>query len=430
MFLSLKPITQITLCCATATLLSSGPVRAEGQAGGQQQQQRFAQNNGYAAPIASLQVTGSATRLNIGANRADVQEVLKAVFDQTDKQFTIDHTVTGQVTLRLSAQPLTTILNSICSQVFLRYQVDPKTGIFRFERDEEAVKLAVSRLRALNGLVREQLRFIGLDVPNENVFSYPAPNGYGRTNMQTITPEVKVLAPGGRSDKPKSLSGPGGPQGAARGRAETPEAAYDAAASKAQPRGAGGFGGGGGPSGPEGGTGRRFKSDKEEIAAGAVLDSANGVQGLSGDGYQLFLKDNNYVGLNTQGQQMPVIDLLQQLARQTNVPMIIDPSVPTGRKFRMSANIPARPLPETLNLLAPYARLEWRWVGNSIFVSTTPEFQLFWGEAEEARVAYPASKEQRGRSSLEEQSRSQSRQDKEKKQSKEPPQDKPVKKDE
>ncbi|MCS6776397.1 MAG: hypothetical protein RMJ43_08780 [Chloroherpetonaceae bacterium] len=284
------------------------------------------------APLSSLQVSGTSARLSVSASRADVQDVLKAIFDQVDRQFTMDHTVTGMVTLRLSHQPLTVVLNAVCGQTFLRYHVDSRTGVFRFERDEEAVRNAVSRLRALNTLVREQLRAIGLDVPSESVLS-----------------GMRGLAGGGvfsrvRPDRDGSVPGA-----------------------------------------------RTAPSPGDPVPSGQGADLAR--PAASGESYHRFLMENSYVGLNTRGQQVPVVDLLQQLARQARVPIVIDPSVPQGRKFRMSANIPPRPLAELLNLLAPHARLEWRWTGQAIFVTAAPEFQFFWGESETPRVSYPASKE-------------------------------------
>jgi hypothetical protein len=98
-----------------------------------------------------------------------------------------------------------------------------------------------------------------------------------------------------------------------------------------------------------------------------------------------------------------VRDLLLALGREANVPVVIDPSVPSGEKFRLRGNLPPRPLPELFNYLTPPARLEWRWVGNSIFVTTTPEFQLFWGESEVPRVTVPAAaKEQRSQNAQDE----------------------------
>lgn len=295
-------------------------------------------------PLSSLQVSGTPARLSVSASRADVQDVLKAIFDQVDRQFTMDQTVTGIVTLRLSHQPLTVVLNAVCNQTLLRYHVDSRTGIFRFERDEEAIRNAVSRLRALNTLVREQLRAMGLDVPPESVLAGSGVAG----------------APGAFVVRP-----PGHGEVASRARLERDGSVP------------------GGRMAPS--------PDTAPVSSGRGADRA----GLyaAGESYHRFLMENSYVGLNTRGQQVPVVDLLQQLARQVRVPLVIDPSVPQGRKFRMSASIPPRPLVELLNLLAPHARLEWRWTGQAIFVTAAPEFQLFWGEGEAPRVSYPASRE-------------------------------------
>lgn len=45
-----------------------------------------------------------------------------------------------------------------------------------------------------------------------------------------------------------------------------------------------------------------------------------------------------------------------------------------------------RPLTDALNILAPYARLEWRWLGDSVFVTTMPEFELLLQDVSVAKV--------------------------------------------
>ena len=62
--------------------------------------------------------------------------------------------------------------------------------------------------------------------------------------------------------------------------------------------------------------------------------------------------------------------------------------MPNGSKFTLRGSISPRPLPEALNILTRYARLEWRWIGNTIFVQTAPDFQIFFGEEKEPRVRY------------------------------------------
>ena len=70
-----------------------------------------AANAPYSAPIAKLQVTGSAEKFSIDADHADAQSVLRAIFSQANAQFTTDNSVAGQVTMRLSNQSLTTTLD-------------------------------------------------------------------------------------------------------------------------------------------------------------------------------------------------------------------------------------------------------------------------------------------------------------------------------
>src|SRR5262249_42355607 len=101
------------LLCSLACLTGFAAMAcAEGQTVGQQ---RYSQAPAYnnAQALASLRVTGNAMRLSISANRADVRDTLKAIFDQTGKQFVLSNNVTGQVTLRLENQTLTRVLNAI-----------------------------------------------------------------------------------------------------------------------------------------------------------------------------------------------------------------------------------------------------------------------------------------------------------------------------
>jgi hypothetical protein len=376
----------VALCGVVSIANFNAIARAEGPVGvQQQQQQRYA-----APPPATLQVTGTQTRLSISANRADVQDVLKLIFDQVDRQFTLDSNVTGQVTIRLSGQPLNIVLNSICAQTFLRYRIELKTGIFIFERDVEKVKEAVSRLRALNAIAREQLRGMGLDMPADysliNNGAFGGGIGGGGTgggvpsNMPIAPrsgyrniPDSRVLKGDSALESSQQPPAPGGASRAGNRYEKT--GVPNKRAADGQSRRPTGEQGPPGPEGPD----------------------AKNNQLLYSEPYQQFLRDNNYVGINTQGQRVPVTEVLDQLARQANVPLIVDPSVPQGDKFSINANISPRPFQDTLNLLAPPARLEWRWVGNSVLITTTPEFQLFWGEAETPRVTYPAPKEQRGR---------------------------------
>ena len=101
-------------------------------------------------------MTGSESRFTLSANHADVQDTLKLIFDQANKQFFLDSTVCGQITMRLNDQPLSVTLDAICKQTFLHYRLDANTGITYFERDETAVRAAFTRLRALDANLRDQ----------------------------------------------------------------------------------------------------------------------------------------------------------------------------------------------------------------------------------------------------------------------------------
>ena len=132
-----------------------------------------------------MQVTGTEARFSVSANHADVQDALKLVFDQAGKQFLLDNNVTGQITLRLTEQPLNVALDAICKQTFLRYRYDAGASIFCIERDDAAVRTAFSRLRSLDVSLRDQLRLMGLSLPNENGFSVG--QGYGGALVNPLT---------------------------------------------------------------------------------------------------------------------------------------------------------------------------------------------------------------------------------------------------
>ena len=118
----------------------------------------------------------------------------------------------------------------------------------------------------------------------------------------------------------------------------------------------------------------------------------------SGLNYESFLQRNAMVQMQIpRNQPEPVAKALESLGRQASVPVLIDPGVPQGMKFRVWGSISPRPLSEALDILAPPARLEWRWIGGSIFVTPAPQFQIFYGSSNQPRVQVPEST-QRSRS--------------------------------
>ncbi|HZP82787.1 MAG TPA: hypothetical protein VFB21_14195 [Chthonomonadaceae bacterium] len=351
-----------------------------------------------APATATLQVSGTADRFTILADRADVRSVLSLVFTQAEKDFSLDNNVTGQVTMRLTGQPFPVVLDALCRQTFLKVHQDPATGIFLFSRDDAAVTAAFVQLRSLNSQLAQQLRLLGLDVPyaaQNRVYGYQL--GQNTVNG-TALPYANVPGAGGfggplpnqamqnsqaRRAQPQGVPGPmaeQGPREEARLKADARQrngdkkivvqkiAPGDAANDSFAPHDARGAG--------------ALSAPTLQLGAANVQAGVDAVQQLRAS--------NNLVELRIPPDQtLPVRDALQQLAAQANVPILIDPQVPSGPKFRVSGTIPARPLPEALNLLAPTARLEWKWVGDTIFVTTTPEFQLFFGDSNVPRATYP-----------------------------------------
>lgn len=337
----------VTLFCCGAGRLAL-PCRAEATA----QNTLSVANQEPAPPPATLQVTAKAGRYTVVADRADVQSVLKLVLDQAEKQFYLDGTVSGQVTMRLVAQPLRTVIDAICAQTLLRYRYDPMTTIYRFERDEEAVRTTIMRVRLSNAILRQQLRQMGLDVPNEDQFRVFNQNGA----IQNRGRFFGGMAPSGP---------PGAPQDAL-----AEERLKQMRRAPAQAKG-------------EKETGEKEGGKRpEEPAMDRTLLPPSG-----SPEYQQFLAQNNFVSFRIPiGQPQPVTEVLLQLGRQVNVPILIDSSVPTGPKFRIDGTLSPRPLPEALDVLARIARLEWRRIGDKMFVTTAPDFQVFYGASATPRV--------------------------------------------
>lgn len=373
-------------------LAGERPVLAQGQ------QTLPLQVIAQAPATATLQVSGTADRFTILADRADARSVLSLVFTQAEKDFTLDNNVTGQVTMRLTGQPFQTVLDALCKQTFLKYHRDPATGIFLFSRDDAAVAAAFAQLRSLNSQLAQQLRLLGLDVPyaaQNRVYAYqPAPNGgdggaapvYG----YALGARGNFGGAGGvmQSARRAQPQGVQGPQGAQETREEVrlkDEARQSSGDKKMVVRKIV-------PNAPENDA---FAQDSTHVnralsAPAPAQEAAAARVQAGGDVVQQLRTNNNLVELRIPPDQtLPVRDALQQLAAQANVPMLIDPQVPSGPKFRVAGTIPARSLPEALNLLAPTARLEWKWVGDTIFVTTTPEFQLFFGDSNVPRATYP-----------------------------------------
>ncbi|HZO91687.1 MAG TPA: hypothetical protein VFB38_25420 [Chthonomonadaceae bacterium] len=346
------------------------------------------QGYGNAAAVAStLQVTGTADRFTILADHADVRSLLSLVFNQAEKDFTLDNNVAGQVTMRLSRQSFLTVLDAICQQTFLRYTQDKDTGIYHFTRDDEAIRAAFTRLRTLNAQLQAQLRFLGLDLPHlgQNGFAPPAyfgvpgqlGGGFGgfgggaTLNMQRL-----------QQTGPPGPAGPAGP---------SPQSVDNALTRRQEAR-------------VKSAPSSEKETKGEERLAHPAPRRADGRDRLGGanqptivpdaaaqqDAYRQLKNQYNYVELYTQpGQSLPVRDAIEQLAAQANVPVLIDPKVPAGPKFRLEGSISARSLPDALNILTSIARLEWKWVGDKIFVTTTPDFQLFYGNTNVPRASYP-----------------------------------------
>ncbi len=403
-----------------------------------------------------LQISGTKVQFSVEADHADVLSSLKALFVQANKQFDADSAVAGQITLKLTSQSLETVLASICKQTFIKYKLDASTGIYHFEQDIDAVKQAFARLDALSALMRQQLRDMGLGLPEDSKID----GAYAKT-LTSETNGERSVAPGatgrqfGAGDLgPPGAAGPGGQVSQRNGGANGGRAGNnplvtngaDVPQAQGQSQAGGGFGGGGGlsqkanPTGlPEKaisrGAGReanaqdsvRGKNNVPQVATPKVdgaVQSSRAVsptfkdsqiptyfvpeelllQLLQADNSKTnnlsvtpfafnraldtYLKENNLIAINTGNIAVPVADVLAELGRQANVPILIDPMVPRGSKFRITLTLPACSLNEALNLVLPPAHLLWRTINNAIYVTPKPDFQIFYGESVNPIINY------------------------------------------
>ncbi len=334
-----------------------------------------ANNTPSTAPTSKLQVTGNATTFSVDADHADAQSMLKAIFNQANAQFTTDSSVVGQVTLRLTDQSLTTTLDALCRQLLIRYRKDAR-GIYLFEQDGEAVKAVIMHLKDQNVLLRQQLRTLGLSVPEESVLDSLA--DATRLNGAEGAPGVGGPGQGGRGG---GFGGSGGPYG--RG-----NQLKDTAATKSQTTGARSAS----PAAittPQNRAMMKLDASQNGVAPGYNYLTVDDIARIfelnpqnntlrNPDSYRAFLKENGYVWINTGGQRTPVTEVLQELGRQSNTQILIDASVPTGPKFSLLGYITPRTLPEALNVLAQSTRLAWHWLGQRVYVEALPDFQLFY----------------------------------------------------
>jgi hypothetical protein len=375
----------LTGLCALALVAGAGPrAEAADQAAANTQ-------TAYQPPIAPasrLQIGGTADSLSVDVERADVQSTLRAVLKQAGKQFAPDATVTGRVTLLLTDQPFDTVLRAVCDAAYLKYTAEP-SGLYKFTRDDDAVRRAFSQLRQLNEQLRGQLRALGLDVPSDNQLSesrlhYGAAGGAGFGGASAPAPVERDIA---RLEAQAGNTGPAGPAGAAGpGGPRTRDAGAPANADSAKPLGAA----------------RALKKDSAAAKSSdihAYLIPQSNLNQLAGGGrsavsepqeYGRFMLQNGFVWFNIPEEKPePVASVLQMFSQQANVPILVDQSIPNSLKFRVWGSLSPRQLPEALNLLAPTAHLQWRWIGSTVFVVPAPTFNVYFGDQAAFRSGYP-----------------------------------------
>lgn len=339
------------------------------------------------APVASrLQVSGSRSAITIEADHADLQSALKALFVQSGKQFDVEAGVAGQITLRLSAQSLEACLQSICRQTFMKYHIDPVTGVFHFEQDTVAIKASFVRLESLNAELRNQLRTLGLELAADTGLSDAAKSAQTKGVDRSLTnggPGGRAM---GKSPGQGGLSGGFGGGAIASGNIAGESVGKRAAtAAPVQPQAAAKI--------AQNGVSQYSAADRPGTVSTDYLSTDAVMQILQASGniaepqsvtqfnnsYRDMLNRSGLVAINTQGAAVAMTDVLTELAKQANVSLLVDPLVPRGPKFRITLTLPATTLTEALNLILPPARLRWRIMNGAVYITTSPDFRIFYG---------------------------------------------------
>ena len=335
-------------------------------------QTNYSQQNAYSQqPLVSrIQVSGSTDKMSVDVEHGDLVSVFKAVMKQGQKMFTPDATVSGQVTLSLSDQPLASVLKAICEQSYLKYQV--KDGIYKFTRDDDAIKVSFTKLKELNLQLRQQLRSLGMELPDDANFDMAnnrAGFGGGKANAKSMP----LLTKDKRAFDSPLANAPQAPQEVQKARDSVRGNSVERQSIRIKSE-------------------QLSRGDKIATPNGFVSQSAgdnlelndskvNGNNTLNGLSYQEFLERNKLVYFNIPSEKpQPVSSVLQSIGQQANVPIFLDQSIPNSLKFRIWGNLSPRQLNDALNTITPRARLQWRWVGNTVYVVPAPDFQLAFGD--------------------------------------------------
>lgn len=267
----------------------------------------------------SFTVRGDANSLTLSADHADVLQVLRALFTQVHKQFVPDSSVVGKVTLLLIHQPFRVVLDAVCHQAFLTYQVDSR-GIYWFQQDEQALNQVFARIRLQNGLTQRQLQNMGMLGGVTRIAPLSPNGGLGAKEIAPAVPSAGVH----QYIQPMA----------------EPNAPLDARA--------------------------------------------------------LFLRQHGLVSMNVpRGHPIPVAEVLKSFSMQSGVPIYVDPIIANDPSFKVDGTLTS-PLPEALNLLALVAHLSL-FEGNGVyFVTTAPDFRVFFGDASTPRASYPPASGSKG----------------------------------
>lgn len=344
--------------------LIGGLARADEQSPSSYPQQGYSQN-----AASKIQVIGSVQKMSLDAEHADVLSVLKAVLKQGQKMFAPDATVTGQVTLSLSDLPLETLLKEICEQNFLRYQI--QNGIYRFSRDEEAIKASFTKLKSLNAQLRLQLRTMGLEFPEDSILDTSTSTGRNSRTADSLETDSSTRAFVKKSEASLKAKDPSKAAlnsdidfRARGGASQTQQDKVRNARKELLGNNSEAF------------TLDNGLSNEKELPGAEMNQPVNGLP------YTDFIQRNRFVSFDIPREKpLAVSSVLQQLGQQANVSVYVDQSIPNSLKFRLWGHLSPRQLPDALNAIAPAARLQWRWSGNaSIYVVPAPDFQIAFGD--------------------------------------------------
>jgi hypothetical protein len=296
--------------------------------------------------------------------------VLVAIFTKMDRQFTVDQTVSGTVTLRLVSVPFDLALNEICRQAHLIWRYNGAVRIYNITWEPAALKggYALTQYLVTNGLASAQdaSNMMGLLPSNANSIQDIQITSLPETYLHDFD-SVSALAQ--RVPNSKVMSGvvvqqPAGAKSVVVGHIDPNATQFRASGDSysVAMAGRGGFGGAAGPAGMAIAPPSQSKADSSEPDSRVALRVRAAVRPMPVGNLVYFQIPSE--------QRMQASVLVHQLGIEAGIPVIADGSVPPT--CVVSGRLSARSLAKALDALAIAAHLTWVWTGDRVVVSAMP----------------------------------------------------------